>query len=192
MLIGLLVPLAGVWRRLVAERWVRVWSAARLREVTGHAVHASNVILGVVETQGSANVRFGRRALVYPGVCLETQGRGVIEIGDDVVLSRGVHIVAHERVTLGPGTMVGEYTSLRDANHRRSATSVRDSGHDAAPIEIGRNVWIGRGVTVLKGARLGASCVVAANAVVTRDVPAGAAVAGIPARPLPAPALAST
>jgi acetyltransferase-like isoleucine patch superfamily enzyme len=47
-------------------------------------------------------------------------------------------------------------------------------------------VWIGRGVTVLKGVTLGDSCVVGANAVVTQAVPAQAVVAGAPARPIPA------
>jgi acetyltransferase-like isoleucine patch superfamily enzyme/GT2 family glycosyltransferase len=185
VLMGALVPVARGWRRLVVERWSRLWSAARLREAIGGELHASNVILGAVEVQGTGRITFGQRALVYPGVVLETQGAGRIEIGDDVVLSRGVHIVAFERVTLGHGAMVGEYSSLRDANHRRStAGSMRHSGHEHAPIDVGRNVWIGRGATVLKGLTLGESCVVGANAVVTRSVAAQAVVAGAPARPI--------
>jgi len=188
-----LVPLARAWRRVVRDRWARLWAAAQLREATGQHLHPSNVVLGPVDIQGTGRVTFGRGALVYPGVLLETQGDGCIEIGDDVVLSRGVYIVAFGRVSLGAGTMVGEYASLRDANHRRSPHSVRHSGHDHAPIHIGRNVWIGRGVTVLKGVVLGDSCVVGANAVVTRSVAAQALVAGAPARPLtPRPLPSST
>jgi acetyltransferase-like isoleucine patch superfamily enzyme len=183
-LVSALVPFAGAWRRVVLERWLRVWSVARLREATGRAVHASNVLLGPVELHGTRKVRFGTGALIYPGVYLETQGEGVIEVGDGVVLSRGVHVVAFERVVLGHGAMVGEYTSLRDANHRISDSSMRHSGHVGAPIEVGRNVWIGRGVTVLRGVRLGEGCVVAANSVVTRSVPAASVVAGAPARVL--------
>ena len=179
-----LVPVARGWRRLVVERWSRLWSAARLREAIGSDLHPSNVVLGAVEVHGTGRVSFGQRALIYPGVVLETQGEGRIEIGDDVVLSSGVHIVAFERVTLGAGAMVGEYASLRDANHRRSARSMRHSGHEHAPIEVGRNAWIGRGSTVLKGVTLGESCVVGANAVVTRSVAAQAVVAGAPARPI--------
>jgi len=183
-LIRLLVPLAGLWRRIVQERWLRVWSLARLQEATGTPVHASNVVLGPVDVLGTGNIRLGRDALIYPGVHLETQGAGRIEIGDGVVLSRGVHIVAFDRVSLGDGAMVGEYSSLRDANHRLSPDSVRHSGHDHAAITVGRNVWIGRGVTVLKGVTLGDSCVVAANAVVTRRVVAGTVVGGVPASTL--------
>ena len=112
----------------------------------------------------------------------------MIEIGDDAVLSRGVHIVAFARVTRGAGALVGEYSSLRDADHCRSGVSVRRSGHVAAPIDVGCNVWIGRGVTVLKGVCLGDHSVVAANAVVTRSVEPHAVVAGAPARPIRRPA----
>ena len=166
---------------MVQERWLRVWSLARLQDAIGTPVHASNVVLGPVDVLGTGNVRLGRDALIYPGVHLETQGAGRIEIGDGVVLSRGVHIVAFDRVTLADGVMVGEYSSLRDANHRLSDDSVRHSGHDHAPITVGRNAWIGRGVTVLKGAVLGDSCVVAANAVVTRHVAERTVVGGVPA-----------
>ena len=80
--------------------------------------------------------------------------------------------------------MIGEFSSLRDANHNPDPVSVRRSGHSSAPIEVGDNVWIGRGACVLKGVALGANCIVAANAVVTGNVEAGACVAGVPARPI--------
>ena len=178
-----LAPLAWA-SRVIAQRWTRLWSFARLREALGGGLDASNVVLGAVELQGTRNISLGRGALIYPGVYLETQGDGRIEIGDRVVLSRGVHIVAHERVVLGDDCMVGEYTSLRDANHRASAKAMRDSGHDCAPILIGRNVWIGRGATVLKGTRIGSHSIVGANAVVTRDLGEHSRSAGVPARPL--------
>jgi acetyltransferase-like isoleucine patch superfamily enzyme len=52
----------------------------------------------------------------------------------------------------------------------------------AAPIVVGRNVWIGAGATVLQGVTIGDDAVVAAGAVVTRDVPPRVLVAGVPAR----------
>ena len=180
-LVRSLVPVAGAWRRLVLDGWLRLWSLARLQEAIRTPVDASNVLLGPVQVNGTGQVRLGRNAFIYPGVVLETQGEGRIEIGDDVVLSRGVHIVAFERVRLGDGVMVGEYASLRDANHRTDGGTVRDGGHRHAPIEVGRQVWIGRGAAVLQGVTLGERCVVAANAVVTRDVAAGEVVGGVPA-----------
>ena len=78
--------------------------------------------------------------------------------------------------------MIGEYTSIRDANHKREPD---DSGYRAKPITIGREVWLGRGVTVLGGVTIGDKATVEANAVVTRNVPAGVTVIGIPAVLLP-------
>jgi acetyltransferase-like isoleucine patch superfamily enzyme len=177
----LLWPSARVTGTLGAK-WTALWSFARLRASLSAPLHASNVILGTVHVEGTANIRIGRNARIYPGVLLETQGAGRIEIGDHVVLSRGVHIVAFDSVTLGDHCMVGEYASLRDADHKTSHVSMRDSGHNCAPIHLGRNVWIGRGVCVLKGVRIGDHSIVGANAVVTGDVASSSCAVGVPAR----------
>jgi acetyltransferase-like isoleucine patch superfamily enzyme len=162
----------------------RLWSHAHLAAGLKSPLHRSVVIDGPVELHGTRRITLGQRLYVYPGQYWETQAEGRLQIGDGVVLSRGVHLVAFAGVQIGAGTMIGEYASVRDANHRRGAGALRDSGHDAAPIFIGRGVWIGRGAAVLAGVRIGDGAVVAANAVVTRDVAAGAVVGGVPARPL--------
>ena len=183
LLVQLLLPLAWC-RRVLLERAQRVWHLARLQEALGRRVDPSNVILGSVELHGTRNIQFGRGALIYPGVYLETQGAGSITLGDDVVLSRGVHIVAFASVTLGRGCMVGEYASIRDANHRSGADSLRHSGHVCKPIEIGAHVWVGRGVSVLMGASIGDHSVLGANAVLTKPVSTQQVLGGVPARSL--------
>ena len=145
----------------------------------------SAVVLGRISVFGTRNVRFGENVLLYPGLHLETQGDASIEIGDDVVISRGAHIVAMAGVVLGKGSMVGEYASIRDANHTRDpGRGIRSSSHRAKPIAIGSEVWIGRGVTVLGGVTLGDGSTIGANAVVTKDVPPQTTVAGVPAVPV--------
>ncbi len=172
----------------IGPRLRRLWAHAHLAAGLGAAVHTSVVIEGPAELHGTRRITLGRRLYVYRGQYWETQGSGTLHIGDGVVLSRGVHLVAHASVHIGAGTMIGEYASVRDANHRRGHGPLRESGHDAAAISIGRGVWIGRGAVVLAGVNIGDGAVVAANAVVTRDVPAEAVVGGVPARPLRLPA----
>lgn len=174
---------------VIRALWPVVENIQRLGAYVGLAgrlptpVDPSVVVLGAPEILGSRRVRLGRGLRLYRGLYLETQELGTIDIGDNVVISRGVHIVAYAGVAIGEGSMIGEYTSIRDANHRReSSGAIRETGYESAPISIGKHVWIGRGVMILPGVHVGDHATVGANAVVTRDVPAGVLVAGVPAR----------
>lgn len=185
LLASLLLPFVRLVQGLAPL--TRLWAWTRLRAHVPD-LPADCVVLGTPEVQGTGRLRCGHRLYLYRELHLETQGDGEIVLGNDVVLSRGVHVVAHQRVAIGDGSMVGEYSSIRDANHNHdsggSGLPLRDAGHSAQAVHIGRQVWIGRGVTVLAGVTIGDHAVVGANAVVTRDVAAHAVVGGVPARPL--------
>ena len=109
---------------------------------------------------------------------------GVIAIGSRSVINRGVVICAGSRVTIGDDCMIAAYTYITDTDHRFDdpEQSIRSQPLASDPIAIGDDVWIGTNVVVTRGVTIGRGAVVAATSVVTRDVPAGAIVAGVPAR----------
>ena len=176
------------WRRRMSaflELSRRIRAFAALRAQLSVPLPESTVILGPAQVYGTGRIHCGEGLLIYPNQYWETAGDGEIVLGDGVVLSSGVHLVAYDGIFIGRGTMIGEYTSIRDANHTREpGRPIRDSGHTAKPIVIGEEVWIGRGAAILSGVTIGDGATVGANAVVTKDVPAGAVVAGVPAVPI--------
>jgi acetyltransferase-like isoleucine patch superfamily enzyme len=184
LMAALLLPAAKITH--AAEGLRRVWAYSRLAASISGRVDRSIVILGTPEIRGSGHIELGRNLYLYRELYLETQGAGNIEIGDNVVISRGTHIVSFARVAIGANSMIGEYASIRDANHLfRDGGPIRESGYDGRPIVIGRNVWIGRGVAVLAGVTIGDNAVIGANAVVTKDVAEGSVMVGVPAQPIP-------
>lgn len=177
----LLKPVAWIIEKF--SKLKRLWAHAHLSVKLKKSIDDSIVVFGCPEVVGTAQIQLGKNLYLWTGLYWETQGTGKIEIGDEVVMSHGVHIVAFEQVTIGQHTMIGEYSSIRDANHRIDTQNpMRYSGHDSAPIHIGDNVWIGRGVTIVSGVHIGNNAVIGANAVVTKDVPANSIAVGIPAQ----------
>jgi acetyltransferase-like isoleucine patch superfamily enzyme len=180
----LVAPIRGFLKATLGlrESLRRLHAHASLAAQIAPALPASVVVLGRTQVFGTGAIHFGRDILLYPDLHLETQGAATIAVGDGVVISRGVHLVAMAGIVIGKGSMIGEYTSVRDANHLRAeGIPIRDAGHRARLIVIGDEVWIGRGATILAGVTIGDGATVGANAVVTKDVPAGGIVGGVPA-----------
>ncbi|MFN3410425.1 MAG: acyltransferase [Limisphaerales bacterium] len=98
-------------------------------------------------------------------------------------INRHTMLDAHDRIEIGPHCMIGPHCYLTDGDHGMDpAVPVGRQAMTVRPVVIEEGVWLGAGVIVLKGVRIGARAVVGAGAVVTRDVPPGAVVAGVPAR----------
>ena len=99
-----------------------------------------------------------------------------IEIGNDVFINACCHFQDHGGITLGDGCQIGHNVVFATLNHGL-APEDRHTTYPA-PIILGRNVWVGSNSTILQGVTIGDNAVVAAGAVVTKDVPADAIVGG--------------
>jgi maltose O-acetyltransferase len=109
----------------------------------------------------------------------------VISIGARTVVNNDVAITSEspQGISIGADCLFGVGVRVLDTDGHGIPAGRRHGGHAAtAPVVIEDNVWLGDGVVVLKGVTIGRDAVVAARAVVNRSVPAGAIVAGMPAR----------
>ncbi len=105
-----------------------------------------------------------------------------IDIGPNCAFSNNVTIVAIMQVTVGEDCLVGDQVMIVDSDFHGIAPHLRRTPGESAPVHIGRNVWLGSRAMVLKGVTIGDHAVVAAGSLVTKDVPAGTLVAGVPAK----------
>lgn len=105
-----------------------------------------------------------------------------ITIGKDVFINSGCHFQDQGGIEIGDGALIGHNVVLATINHDLNPKENRKNHY--AAIKIGAHVWIGSNATILPGVTIGDYVVVAAGAVVTRDVPAMTVVGGVPARVL--------
>lgn len=134
---------------------------------------------------GRSGIRLGSGVQMGRNGALDARG-GQIEIGDRVRINEGVLVNASVggKITIGAETLIGPYVVLRSASHKyeRLDTPIGSQGHHIGTIAIGADVWLAAHVTVLANVTIGDGAIVAAGAVVTKDVPPLAIVAGVPAR----------
>jgi len=140
------------WLRLLAQKLLHQWARACIPPAARLALYRA------------MGVRIGRGVFVGLDTWLDDQFPELITIEDDVTVSFRVTVVVHD-----------------DA--RRLDRVEAGAGHGTvAPVVLKRGCYLGAGAMVLPGVTVGERAVVAAGAVVTRDVPPGTLVAGVPAR----------
>ena len=103
-----------------------------------------------------------------------------IHIGKNVFINMGCKFQDQGGIFIGDGALIGHNVVLATLNH---AASPKDRGSMIpAPIRIGKNVWVGANAVILPGVTIGDGAIVAAGAVVNRDVPENTVVGGVPAK----------
>lgn len=132
------------------------------------ASRSTGVVLGdqvtlnryAVVQGGAGGVRLGNRVEINNFSIIN--GTGGVDVGDDTLIGPGVRIISYQH----------QYAAGR---------TIRSQPTEGKPIHIGKDCWIGANAVILAGVGVGDGAVVAAGAVVTKDVPAGVVVAGVPA-----------
>ena len=152
-----------------------------------------------------ARLQLDGLAFIGPGVVLQVGKGARIELGRWSWLGHGTKIRAHEGfVSIGAKTVMGQECTISAFQHvkigRECVIADRvmfiDFDHGVVEVErpirlqgiykrdvnVGNNVWIGYGACILRGVTVGDNAIIGTNSVVTKDVPANAVVAGLPAR----------
>lgn len=105
----------------------------------------------------------------------------VIHIGKNAMI-RGTTIWASTKILIGDNFLSAPYAWIVDNDAHGIAPDKRANRFaEARPVVIGNNVWVGYRAMILKGVTIGDNCVIAAGAIVTRDIPSNSIAAGVPA-----------
>ncbi|MDG5472449.1 sugar O-acetyltransferase [Jeotgalibacillus sp. ET6] len=127
-------------------------------ELTGKKVDSSFMCFPPFHTDFGKNITVGKNVFFNTGCSFQDRG--------------GIHI--------GDGSMIGMNVTICTLNHGLPLKTRNTTF--SSPVVIGRNVWIGSSATILPGVTIGDNSIIAAGAVVTKDVPGDRVVAGVPAK----------
>ena len=173
---------------ILSERHVRLYHARHIRVGRAFSLEEDCEIVGL----SKRGIVFGDRcsvkrgALIRPtNVLLNEPGEG-LRVGDGSNIGAFSYIGCSGFIELGRNVMMGPRVNLMAENHNfdRADIPMKEQGVTRSFIKIEDDVWLGAGSTVLAGVTVGQGSIVAAGAVVTKDVPAFSIVGGVPARVL--------
>lgn len=120
----------------------------------------------------------GPGTTIYPSVVIHNSE--LVKFGNDCAVAEFVHIWGGGCVNIGDDVLIASHAVITSLTHDTTARLFRETVV-RAPVTIGDNVWVGAGAIILPGVTIGSGSIIAAGAVVTRDVPPGVTVAGVPA-----------
>lgn len=152
-----------------------------------------NALLGYSSAlQGAKYISVGNATTFFPETKLTATKTEfftpAIEIGEHCQFGRGTHITATNHIHIGNYVLTGAEVLITDNAHGDSTLADTNMPPLERPliskgeINIGNKVWIGDKVCILPGVTIGDGAIIAANAVVSKDVPAHCVVAGVPAK----------
>jgi acetyltransferase-like isoleucine patch superfamily enzyme len=150
------------------------------------------VIEDFAEVQGLAkfglnfgsDISIGRATLIRPSSYYGGDVGVGLWVGDRSSMGAGCFIGCSGEIRIGSDVMMGPGVRLYSENHNFEdlAQTIKAQGVKRSFLIIEDDCWLGSGVTVTAGVKIGKGSIVAAGSVVTKDVPANSLVAGVPAR----------
>jgi acetyltransferase-like isoleucine patch superfamily enzyme len=170
------------------DRFLQVMRRLKLKLARIRMAPGSKLGPNIHATRGIRNslpgvISLGRETCIEAGVSLNAWG-GSIHLADRVFLGPYTVIYGQGGVEVGEDCLIGMHCRILSSEHALPPLDrhIRWEPDVLKPTRLGRDVWLGAGVTVLGGVTLGDGCVVGAGAVVTRDIPPGSIALGVPAR----------
>ncbi len=136
------------------------------------------------KVQATERIKFGKGTVVKAFAVIKTTN-GRIQFGKNCAVSCFDHIgTANGNITIGNGVRIGPHVTLMGAARQfsDSTKTIQEQGSEHPGLNIGNDVLIGAGATIIAGLKIGDGVVIGAGSVVTKDVPAYSIVAGVPAK----------
>ena len=158
------------------------WYVRLLAPLYQHRGHGSKIYHSVrMDTPPYRRFWLGRRSVVESYCCINN-AVGDVTIGDYTRI--GIHCTLIGPVCIGNHANLAQGITVTALNHNFEDSSKRidEQGVSTKPVVIGDDVWIGANAVILPGVTIGSHCVVAAGAVVTKDIPDHTLVGGVPAK----------
>ena len=158
------------------------WYIRLLAPLYQHRAWSSKIYSSVrMDTPPYRRFWLGRRSVIESYCCINN-AVGDVTIGDYTRI--GIHCTVIGPVCIGNHVNLAQGITVTALNHNFADTNRRidEQGISTKPVVIGDDVWIGANAVILPGVTIGRHVVVAAGAVVTKDVPDSCVVAGIPAK----------
>lgn len=127
--------------------------------------------------------QFGRNIFFGRNIAIDVPLGGALHIGDNVKFNMDIVVAASSGISIGAHTQIAEFVSIRDSDHGIALGElIVEQPLTYEAVSIGCDVWLARGVAVLKGSIIKDGAVIGANAVVRGLIPRNAIAVGIPAR----------
>lgn len=158
----------------------------RVKYKTQPDCNQKTLFTGAGKIRIGANCMFGfKLGGFHKGGSIEIQPRykdSVIKFGNNILTNNNLFFCAANYIEIGDKTLIGQNVTIMDHEAHGIAPDKRGQIGEIGQVKIGRNVWLGNNVTVLKNSEIGNNSIVATGAVVSGKFPANVIIGGVPAK----------